>query len=409
MSRAGPGARPPAGSRGRTPGALVLAGHPFATTGMGQQLRSHLAACQAVGLEARVFDLFGNVAREDAELRAWLEPLEARTLGEGVRVFHINGDEVEPALEQLFKRDEAFKGGINVVVPAWELQLYPAEWARQLKRFDEVWALSRLIAGSLAGAGVQNHLISQPVESPPGPLLPRRYFGIRESATVFLSFCDMSSHRARKNPDAVIELARRLAVSHPSADVQFVLKVKDAERDAEGYLGPLRAKHPAILFIGGRMSSLETRSLIAASDCVVSLHRAEGFGRTLAEAMYMGRLALATGWSGNLDFMSPSDALLAGCTLVAIGEGDYPYAGGQVWAEPDLNDAARLGARVIDDPAGMALLAASGSRHVRLYHSNRAIGLRIRERLRRLAPSVVGDDGERPEPKTRARARASGR
>ncbi len=373
---------------------VVLAGHPFATTGMGQQFRSHVAACRSVGLDARVFDIFGNVAREDPGLREALEPFEARGLGEGVRIFHINGDEVQPVLEALYKRGEAFKDGINVIVPAWELQLYPSEWARELKRFDEVWALSRLIAGSLASVGVESHLISQPVESEPGPFLPRRFFGLRESATVFLSFCDMSSYRARKNPDAVIEMARLLSASHPAADVQFVLKVKDAEGDAEDYLGPLRSRHPEILFIGGRMSSLETRSLIAASDCVVSLHRAEGFGRTTAEAMYLGRVALATGWSGNLDYMSPSDALLVNCRLVAIGENEYPHGAGQAWAEPDITHAAVQAARLLDDPAGVARIAASGSRHVRLYHSNRAVGLRIRERLSHLAPQTVAPPEE---------------
>ena len=348
---------------------ITLAGHPFASTGMGQQFRSHFAACRSVGIDARLFDIFGNVAREDHELAAGLEPFEAITLGDGVRIFHINGDEVEPVLDELYKREESFRGGLNVVVPAWELQRYPAAWARQLKRFDEVWALSRLIAGALAGAGIESHLVSQPVETEPGPFLPRRFFAIRESATVFLSFCDLSSYQARKNPDAV-------------------LKVKDAEGDAEGYLAPLRSTHPEILFVGGRMSALETRSLIAASDCVVSLHRAEGFGRTTAEAMHMGRLALATGWSGNLDYMSPGDSLLVNCRLVAIREGEYPDAAGQVWADPDIGHAAALAARVIEDPAGIARIARGGSHHVRLYHSNRAVGLRILDRLRVLAPDA---------------------
>jgi hypothetical protein len=368
---------------------LTLAGHPYASTGMGQQFRSHLSACRAVGLDARPYDIFGNVAREDVALREQLEPIEADTLGTGVRIFHVNGDEVEAVLEQLHRRKEAFKDGVNVIVPAWELPRYPIAWARQLSRFDEVWALSRLIAGSLASAGIDSHLVSQPVEGEPGPFLPRRYFGIRESATVFLSFCDMSSHRARKNPDAVIELARLLGISRPDADVQFVLKVKDAEGDAEDYLGPLRSRHPEILFIGGKITAVETRSLIAASDCVVSLHRAEGFGRTTAEAMHLGRVALATGWSGNLDYMSPSDSLLVDCRLVPIEPGAYPHSEGQVWAEPNIEVAAKQAARLIDDPVGTARVAASGSRHVRLYYSNRAVGLRIRDRLRHLAPGLL--------------------
>jgi hypothetical protein len=378
---------------------VVLAGHPFATTGMGQQFRSHFAACRAVGIDARLFDIFGNVQREDPELRETLGPLEVEHLGGGVRIFHTNGDEVEAVLDQLYKRGEAFKGGLNVIVPAWELPKYPAVWAKQLKRFDEVWALSRMIAGALASAGVASHLISQPVEGEPGPLLPRRFFGLRESATVFLSFCDMSSYQARKNPDAVVELARLLRASHPDADMQFVLKVKNAEGDAEEYLQPLRSQHGDMIFIGGRISALETRSLIAACDCTVSLHRAEGFGRTTAEAMHLGRVALATGWSGNLDYMSPSDALLVNCRLVPIAPGAYPHGDGQSWAEPDIAHAARQAARLLDDPAGVARIAASGTRHVRLYHSNRAVGLRVRDRLSRLVPEERKARGAAPGPR----------
>ena len=90
--------------------------------------------------------------------------------------------------------------------------------------------------------------------------------------------------------------------------------------------------------------------------------------------------------------MSPSDALLVNCRLISIGRDDYPHGAGQVWADPDIAHAARLAARLIEEPAAMARLAASGSRHVRLYHSNRAVGLRIRDRLRHLAPSLVRDE-----------------
>jgi hypothetical protein len=87
--------------------------------------------------------------------------------------------------------------------------------------------------------------------------------------------------------------------------------------------------------------------------------------------------------------MSPSDSLLVDCRLVPIEPGAYPHSEGQVWAEPNIEVAAKQAARLIDDPVGTARVAASGSRHVRLYYSNRAVGLRIRDRLRHLAPGLL--------------------
>ncbi len=367
--------------------ALTLVGHPYAPIGMGEQLRSHVSACRAVQLDARVYDVFRYAARDDAGYRALLDGAEAPRLPGGIRIFHINGDEIEPVLAAIGSK--AFDGGYNIIVPAWELPVYPAVWARLLERFHEVWALSRHIQGALDRADVPSHFVGQSVEATPGPMLPRRAFGIRESAYVLLHAFDLGSYAARKNPAAVLTLFRMLTEAAPFRDIQLVLKVKDGERSALAWAAR-HADDPRIKVIADPLDSVGMRSLINAADCFVSLHRAEGFGRGLGEAMALGRLALGTGWSGNLDFMTAENSLLVPHRLVQVGGRAYPHAAGQRWAEPDAKAAAALLQQILDDPRLGRAIAARGRAQVLRSHGHRAVGLRVLDQLERIAAGWAG-------------------
>ena len=147
------------------------------------------------------------------------------------------------------------------------------------------------------------------------------------------------------------------------------------------------------------MTSLETRSLINACDCFVSLHRSEGFGRGSGEAMFLGRLALATGWSGNLDFITPENCLLVNHELVEVGENEYPFGKGQMWAEPDIGHAAELLEAVLDDRARAREIAARGRRDVRLGHGYRAVGLRIMARVNEIKANMARKSTRSRRPK----------
>ena len=371
---------------------ITLIGHPFAPIGMGEQLRSHVAAMNAMRLHHRVLDIFRHSGRTDDAHAALLGDRERLDAPGGIRIFHVNGDEAARVLEAFAARGGVLGDGYNVIVPAWELPAYPAALVPALAGFDEVWAISRFVRDGLAASGVASHLIGQSVEAAPaelgaGPLLPRRWFAIRESAFVLLHFLDLSSYAARKNPDAALELFARLRAARPWADLQMVVKVKDAAEPAAAWAAGL-PPDPAIRVISAPLDSLAVRSLIAACDCFVSLHRAEGFGRGLGEAMAMGRLALGTGWSGNLDFMTGDNAVLVPHRLVAVRRGQYPHARGQRWAEPDAAAAAALLLPLLDDPGRAAALAERGRRDVLRTHGHRAVGLRVLDRLERIAAAM---------------------
>ncbi len=391
--------------------AITLIGHPFASIGMGEQLRSHVRALEAVHLRPGVIDIFRHAGRGDPAHQALIAPLERRDAPPGIRVFHVNGDEVERVLAAFEARGGRLADGRNVIVPAWELPRYPAVWAGGLGRFDEVWAISGFVRDALAAAGIASHVVGQAVEPcPVGPTPPRRWFGIRESAFVLLHFLDLSSYAARKNPAAALDLLDRLAAARPEADLQLVLKVKDAEAAATGWAATL-ARRPDVLVLAEPLDTLGVRGLIRACDCFVSLHRAEGFGRGLGEAMAEGRLALGTGWSGNLDFMTPEGSLLVRHRLTRVARGAYPHAAGQSWASPDLAHAAALLLPFLDDPSRGRALAERGRRDVLRSHGNRAVGLRMLERLEaqaaRLPATVAPASASRRAPSSRRRLLAS--
>ena len=363
---------------------VSLIGHPFAPIGMGEQLRSHISACAAMQIPVGVYDIFRYAQRADAGYAALVTPCELAQVPHGIRIFHINGDEVDAATAAFDARGNDFAAGYNIVMPAWELPVYPQEWATKLARFDEIWAISSFVRDALAAAGLASHLVGQSVEQPSGPLLPRRWFGLRESAFVLLQFFDLSSYAPRKNPQAAQHLLALLADADPFADLQLVLKVKDNERAASEAAAAFRGDS-RIVVIDAPLDSLAVRSLINACDCFVSLHRAEGFGRGLGEAMALGRLALGTGWSGNLDFMSTETALLTRHRLVKVKRGAYPHGDGQRWAEPDVAHAAALLGPILRDPARGRSLSERGQRAVLRSHGHRAVGLRILDRLEAIA------------------------
>ncbi len=363
---------------------VTFIGHPFAPIGMGEQMRSHVAASARLHVNAAVFDIFRYAQRSDPAHHALVGDREVAKVAGGIRVFHINGDEVDNVIAAFEARGNVFAGGYNIVVPAWELPAYPKEWAAKLARFDEIWAISDFVRGSLAASGLTSHVIGQSIETEPGPLLPRRFFGIRESSFVLLHFFDVSSYASRKNPLAVLKLFDLLRRAEPFRDLQLVLKVKNIERGAEDAAAEFRGD-PRITVIDTLLDSGGVRSLINACDCFVSLHRSEGFGRGLGEAMALGRLALGTGWSGNADFMTETNSLVVRHAMVALKDGEYPHWQGQSWAEPDVEHAAALLAPVLRDPARGRAMALRGQTEALAREGHRAVGLRILARLEAIA------------------------
>jgi glycosyltransferase involved in cell wall biosynthesis len=366
---------------------VTLVGHPFAPIGMGEHLRATFRALRAVGVEAAVRDVYGLNPPGAFET---VEPIRARIvtqLDSDVAIFVLNGDEREQAFRHL--GDAIAQVDHKIVYPAWELPRYPEAWARELDHYDEAWACSRFSRDSLATT-VKRPIFHLPLPCHPAVTrrLSRRHFGISETAYVFVYFFDLSSYLERKNPFALLSAFAKVLEARPYANAQLVMKVNNKAADAPGFERFLAAVEPLkrqTLVIDRTLTDNEIKSLVRVGDAFVSLHRSEGFGFGLGEAMYFGKPVVATGYSGNMDFMSAETACIVGHSLVPVRESQYPHASGQVWAEPDVDEAARHMIRLLDDPDAGRAIGARASAHVRTHFSLRACGLRYLSRLDQIA------------------------
>lgn len=366
-----------------------LVGHPFAPIGMGEHIRCGYRAMRSVALKPRLIDIYKLEKPDQAELQEF-----ASAMGDGaadINVFFINGDEVEQALAHLSYHKPWT--GYNVIYPAWELSKYPTQWVQHIDRFDEVWAPSQFIADALK-VSCKPPVFHAPLacEVLLSSFVPRRYFGIPEGDFVFLFFFDIRSYPSRKNPYAVIEAFRKLIAHRPFSRVHLVLKINglnlassDVVERLQAELEPIRSQ---VTVLDQVMTDNEVKNLVRNADCFVSLHRAEGFGRGMAESMYLGLPVIATGYSGCMDFMTPDNALLVDHALVAVEEGEYPFWEGQVWADPDVDGAVRHMLQLVDDPALGRSLGRRARVDIRGHLGYRPVGWKYRQRLDAIASNL---------------------
>jgi glycosyltransferase involved in cell wall biosynthesis len=223
----------------------------------------------------------------------------------------------------------------------WELDSFPPEAVRQLDFVDEIWAPSRFVAAGAEkiASGRPVRVIPPAVPVPVAPSNPRARFGLDPSAFVVLFTFDAGSVFERKNPFALVRAVR--AAFRPDDHVVPVMKVSNPAAAPEA-MARLRGEMDELggRVVEGMLPRSETDTLLAACDCYASLHRAEGFGLTLAEAMLLGKPTVATGYSANLDFMTPQNSFLVSHRLVELETAVGPYPAGAVWAEPDVVHAA---------------------------------------------------------------------
>ena len=366
---------------------VTVIGYLFHPTGMGEHMRGQVRALQAVGLNPKLIDVADDKGHRDPDLEREFLPHLVETPVGGVHIYCVNGDEAGRVIARIGER--TFAAAYNIAYPAWELARYPQPWAKVLRRFDEIWAMSAFIKNAIAKTVPRPvHHAPLPVEMSFPAFLGRRHFGIPDDAFVVLFFFDFLSFVERKNPGAVLDAVEQVAARRPDAPVHFVIKTRGGERapDALAALTErLAALGPRTTALHGALSDMEIKNLSRVSDVFVSLHRSEGFGRGIAEAMFLGKPAIATGYSGNMDFMTPETSLAVDYQLVPVPPGAYPHGEGQVWADPSPEHAARLIEQLLDDPAGARAMGERAKRHLRTHFSNRATGLRHLDRLQAIS------------------------
>ncbi|GAA3535865.1 FkbM family methyltransferase [Amycolatopsis ultiminotia] len=262
-----------------------------------------------------------------------------------ISVFAVNADQTRVILTN---HPEVGAGRYRIGLWAWELEDFPQWQHEAFGMLDEVWTVSDFCRRAIAAhSPIPVKTIPVPVRDPGEPSPPAREQG---EPVRFLFAFDFNSVAERKNPWGTVEAFQRAFPGRD--DVRLTIKTINAKlhpNTAERLRTAVRGDD-RIELVERYLAVSELHELYERSTCYVSLHRSEGFGLTVAEAMARAMPVISTDYSSTTEFLDASTGWPVPYRLVAVGPDSHPYQAGATWAEPDLAAAAAAMRQVADDP-----------------------------------------------------------
>jgi glycosyltransferase involved in cell wall biosynthesis len=379
-----------------------LAGFLRAEFGLGEAARMLVKGLDARRIPVLPLDAtLSHLTRQRAEyatMPAWSD-------GYPVNILCVNGNLIPGLAEDapwLFRDHE------SIAVWFWETNRLPPEWEAAFEHLDEIWVASHFMAEMIGAVSpIPVSAIPLPVSVPPTPPFDRTAYGIPEDDYLFAFVFDWHSSAARKNPQGLIEAF--MSAFEPNSGASLLIKsIQGIDFPVEfEQLAVIASRHPNIHLVDRHVPWREKNAMIAGCDCYVSLHRSEGFGLTLAEAMWFERPAIATGYGGNLEFMTPENSRLVSYAMVPVGEeaaaataGTARYPADAMWADPDVASAADAMRWAYENRDEAAAMGRRGAHDIRRTHSPAVAGQAIERALtpawRRAAESESAPTGRAP-------------
>ena len=386
---------------------------PNRSVARGINVIGYLSSPAGLGITARIFmDLFRakglGVAGFDVDLEPGLPiPTGSAATVNAIDDLPFDRNLIVLSLHRLPKF--WLRQGAGVLAPRfrnagllfWELPVIPPPWLPSLRMFDAVVACSHFVRQTFETA-----ITDVPTVFAEHPLRPASVFGTESSRARLrlshgigddcMAFCcsfDPRSGVERKNPVAAI--AAWLKAFPTRQDVRLLVKSNGPpmhDHPAFGEILSHVARDPRIVWIQDHLSHEDLMALFASCDVFVSLHRAEGLGLVPMEAMSLGKLVIATGYSGNMTYMTEQNSMPVPYRLIEAHDADHflsrRFGGpGAAWAEPDLDQAARLMQQAVDDPARSRRIARRARRDLAARQATAWDGRFIDEMLDRLDAS----------------------
>ncbi len=372
------------------PFGVNVAGYIASEKGSGEAARAQIRSLDAARIPFvvnSVCDVHGALNRE--EIRGTAKVVAGNPYR--INLIHVNADQVPNFVNDV--GPDYLDGHYNVAYWLWELDELPREWFGSFQYFDEIWTPSNFVLDAVSRVSPVP-VVRVPLAIPERPDLPppnRRLIGVDEDEFMVLYMFDFYSYFDRKNPLGVIEAFTRAFESRDRA--RLVIKCAHSEFDP-GAFATMKHAVDAVdgIIIDEVLSRSEVENLMLATDCYLSLHRSEGFGLTIAEAMLMGKPVIATAYSGNMDFMNLSNSFPLRYEIREIPQDHGPYRRGQRWAEPDVDQAAQLLRFVYEKRDLARAIGENGRQTILRDFSPQAIGTLVRNRLE----VVAGDSTEQP-------------
>ena len=351
-----------------------LAGYLSTESGMGEAARASIRSLEAAGVPMVLTNVASRLRTQDLSYTTFTDDNP-----HPFNLVHLNGDNMTTFAAARGRR--YFRDRYTIGYWFWELSKWRDDWLDGFNHVDEVWVASEFTRTCLAEVSpVPVVVMPLPFVLPEPPPLGRAHFGLPERSTIFLLTFDVSSQTERKNPLGAIRAFRRAAL--PRGSAMLVLKYTNAEYDRDA----VRRFHDEaegldVAMLDGYMSRPELTALMNVSDCYLSLHRGEGFGMTMGEAMLLGKPVIATNYSGNVDFMTPDNSYLVDYRVVPLTRDYGPYMRGFVWADADVPQAAQFIREVALNRDAAAEKGRAARRDMLATRLPEHTGIAMRERL----------------------------
>lgn len=339
---------------------INLIGNIKEESGLGQSCRLVASELESCNIPYTIFQYNQLGCTPKAEYQQFESKL-TKKLVYNINLIHMNPREL--GLVFIKSHSEIWNGKYNIGFWLWELEEFPDEWVPCFNCVDEIWTPSEFISQSIRKK-TDLPVITVPyhVEVPSELEMNHEGLELIKEEFLFLIMYDKNSVTQRKNPDAAI--AAFMKAFKPEDNVGLILKISNCTEEEVNALKSKLGSYTKVYFLTQIMSRDEVLALIKYADVVVSLHRAEGFGLVLAEAMMLGTPVVATNWSANTEFMTHETACLVDYDLIILENDQGPFKRGNRWADPNVEQAAEYMRKLYEKPDYYKRIAASAKKHI---------------------------------------------
>lgn len=365
---------------GRYEHGVNLIGNICAESGLGQSCRLVASALDKTGFPLSIYK-YEQLGAEGQGDHSWENRL-SKELPYDVNLIHINPHELGLAFIQ--QDASVWNYRYNIGYWLWELEEFPDEWIPCFQCLDEIWAPSEFICNAIRKkTTLPVRCMSYYVDVHIGTIYERKHFGIPEDKFLYLMMYDQSSCMERKNPIGVLN-AFKMAFEKENENVGLVIKINNPTPESRKQIRSVLDGYTNVYLIEETLSRDEVNSLTKCVDVVVSLHRAEGFGLVLAEAMLLGTPTVATNWSSNTEFMNENVACIVDYELITIEKDMPPFKAGNRWADANLDQAAGYMKKLYEDKEYYEMIRKNAKEYAEEKLGMDQAAGRMRERLKEI-------------------------